>query len=87
MAVVDDHVRLGLLVWNDPQTPDTVTDDLLEEYGALEVTVPKQTKAKKWVSDPFGKEDSAHASGYVRKGITHASNDDVLEDSRVASKR
>lgn len=87
MAVVYDNIGLDLLVGDDPQTSDTVTNDLSKEYWALQVPVTKQPKAKEWVGNPLGEEDPAYASRDVCKRITHASNDDVLEDGRFAGER
>ena len=87
MAVVDDNIGLSLLVGDDPQTSDAVTNDLSKEYWTLQIPMAKQTEAKEWVGNPLGKEDPAYASRYVCKCITHASNNDVLEDGCFAGER
>ena len=87
MAIVDDNIRVGLLVWDDPQTSDSVTNDFSKEDRALQVPVAKQAKAKEWVDNPFRKEDPTDTCRYVRKCVTYAPNNNILEDGCAAGKR
>ena len=45
----------------------------------------KESEAKEWIGNPFGKEDSPNSGVDLRKGIPHAAYDDVLKDSGVSS--
>lgn len=84
MAIVNDDIRFGLLVWYNPQPSHSVTNDFAKEDWAPQIPMAKQSKAKERVGDPFGEEDSTYTSRYVCERVTYASNNDILEDGCVA---
>lgn len=85
MAVIDDHVRILFLIRNDPQSAYTTSDNLLEEDGASQIAMSQQSKSKEGIGHPFRKENSSDLSWDVCKGISHTSNDDVLEKSGIVA--
>lgn len=84
MAIVNNYIRLGFLIWNDPEAAYAMTDDLLEEYRALEVSMSKQPKSEERIRDPFREEHSTYTGGNLCEGVADTPNDNVLKDGCIA---
>jgi hypothetical protein len=83
VAIVDDDIWVHLGIDNCPEPSGSIPNDLLIEDGAMEETMTKETESKEGMSHPFGEEDAAHFGGYVCECVSHAANNDVLENCRI----
>jgi len=79
MSIINNDVRLGIWIPNNPKAPCTVPDDILIKYRRTDVTMSQKAETKEWKGDPFGKEDSPYAGRNSGKGISNAAYDHILE--------
>jgi hypothetical protein len=61
--------------------------NLLVVDWAMEITMAKQTEAKEGMGDVFGEEYSSDTGWDVGEGVSHTSDNDVLEDGGIPSER
>jgi hypothetical protein len=80
MTVVDDQVWLFHQVMTNPQSSDPILVNLVDLDRGGQVSMTEHAKSKERVSHFFGEEDTANLDRYIGKSISHATNDNVLED-------
>lgn len=85
MAVIDNDIWVGIWVGDGPEAHHITTGNLFVIDGAVKEAMTEQAKPEERVGNPFRKEDTPNTSIYSGESKPHAANDDVLEDSGVAS--
>jgi len=87
MSIVNNDVRLSILVLNNPKAPEAVPDDIFIENGRTDVSMSQKAETKERKGDPFGKEDSSYTGRNSGKGVSHTTYDYVLEQTCMLSER
>ena len=72
---------------NNPQSLKIAPVYFLDGYRTAEKTMTQQSKPKKWIGNPFRKENPAYCSWDVCKSISDTSDDNILEEGRLLNER
>ena len=85
MGIVNDDIRIGMRIFNDPKPSGAIPYDLLIKHRTTQIPMSEQTESKEGICHPFREEDSPYPGGNFGERKPDAANDHVLENCGMLS--